>query len=519
VKAILSCTLLLLLVAGEGAAEAAVPLVQLQLIPERTLPGVPVNVVLTVTNPGDEPVDVLSQFPVTVTPPQGSPYLAIDDTTTSPRETFSLPGTRVDPTLTLPARSSRVFVMEADVVLGSPAFFMDERLSLPGTYRLRVKIWVHQESAPLPAAESNEVTLTVLEPQGADRLVWDHMLQLSNGEVWNFMQWMSHGPAVAKYVFENARDSAYAAHVAHFKWGSTPEEQREGIEHALALRPEGPIRDQLEGTLAGWYFERGATALKEGNLERALDSVSEAKRRVIAINRATPYPWVRENGERWLTDERLFTEGVVRERYASRVKAMSSWPEPVVPFVECVDPGLTPDDPYIVWFGYVNPNPDKFVEWGKGNALTPSASQQPPRVLQPGRQRYGFSVTTHANQVTWALEGKTATASRDTQPRCSLPKLETLQLRPVAECVETNGENVVVRFGYENPNAVAVRIAPGAGNQLTGTTELPPAIFEPGRHYDVLRVKTKKGAAIAWSLGGRNATSSSPLTTGSCQQR
>ena len=103
----------------------------------------------------------------------------------------------------------------------------------------------------------------------------------------------------------------------------TAEEHREGIKRAIALRPEGPIADELEGIMAAWFMERGEEALAAGDLEKALDLFGEARTRATNLKRTTEYPWIRQNLERWLAEE-LDSEAALRERHAANSEVRSS---------------------------------------------------------------------------------------------------------------------------------------------------------------------------------------------------
>jgi hypothetical protein len=393
-----------------------------------------------------------------------------------------------------------------------------------------MKLWAAGESTS--TVESNEVTFTVDEPQGQNALVWRRMQELTGGKGWNNLDWMTFGPSLVEEISTIAPSSDYVPYVVSFKWQETAEERRETIETAISLRPQGPVADHLQGVLAGWYYARGEEALYAGDLERALGRFSEARTCAKELSRTTSHFWIRERVERWLAESRWLTEGVVRERYDALKKARAANTGPVIPVVECVDPGSRPNDPYIVWFGYENSNGrfgEKFVERGKGNDLTPSFTKDlPPRVFKPGRQKHAFSVTTHADRITWTIDGQSATASRKTQPRCTYypdpktlaslvkPDLKTLALRPVIDCIEVHDDNVIVSFGYENPNAVAIRIAGGPDNRLDGSNESLPTIFEPGRHYDAFRAKAKRGQTVSWTLAGKTASSASRSSSAPC---
>jgi len=89
----------------------------------------------------------------------------------------------------------------------------------------------------------------------------------------------------------------------------------------------------------------------------------------------------------------------------------------VSPVLECV--AQEEDGTYRAYFGYYNPN-DITVEIDRGrhNRFTPRPQERDqPDVFQPGRKRAVFSVPFNGNHLVWTLNGKTSTASRDSQ-RC-----------------------------------------------------------------------------------------------------
>ncbi len=89
----------------------------------------------------------------------------------------------------------------------------------------------------------------------------------------------------------------------------------------------------------------------------------------------------------------------------------------VSPVLECV--AEEEDGTYRAYFGYYNPN-DTTVEIDRGqhNRFHPNPQgRNQPDVFQPGRKRAVFSVPFNSNHLVWTLNGKTSTASRDSQ-RC-----------------------------------------------------------------------------------------------------
>jgi hypothetical protein len=89
----------------------------------------------------------------------------------------------------------------------------------------------------------------------------------------------------------------------------------------------------------------------------------------------------------------------------------------VSPVLECVV--SKNDGTYTAYFGYYNPNDITVeIEHGKHNRFTPRPQERDqPEVFQPGRKRAVFSVPFNGNHLVWTLNGKTSTASRDSQ-RC-----------------------------------------------------------------------------------------------------
>ena len=82
-----------------------------------------------------------------------------------------------------------------------------------------------------------------------------------------------------------------------------------------------------------------------------------------------------------------------------------------------------------------------------------------------------------------------------------------LRITPVVECVtRSGGGDFTVRFGYENPNPVAITIPVGLGNFFA---PLPidrgqPTTFLPGRQQNVVTATGRYGILV-WTLDGRAA--------------
>jgi hypothetical protein len=93
-------------------------------------------------------------------------------------------------------------------------------------------------------------------------------------------------------------------------------------------------------------------------------------------------------------------------------------PLPVTPVVECItDNG---NGSFTAKFGYDNPNPTSIpIPVGDNNRFVPNRFElNLPTTFLPGRQRNVFRVSSSGSPLSWVVNGKTATASQNSSPRC-----------------------------------------------------------------------------------------------------
>jgi uncharacterized protein len=89
--------------------------------------------------------------------------------------------------------------------------------------------------------------------------------------------------------------------------------------------------------------------------------------------------------------------------------------------------------------------------------------------------------------------------------RFALGSLPTKSLIPILECVERIGPlQWVARYGYDNPNGLAVTRAVGSRNQFipSPANRGQPTTFASGRNRDAVRVPFH-GGLVVWNLDGR----------------
>ena len=117
--------------------------------------------------------------------------------------------------------------------------------------------------------------------------------------------------------------------------------------------------------------------------------------------------------------------------------------EPVRPMLECVEP--MPDGSFVAHFGYWNRSEDA-LDWeiGLSNRFLGSSSDRgQPTMFAPGRSRpfpkAAFKVVSPGTELTWELDGQSASATWDSRPcagekeELELPEPTLQKIEPVVE--------------------------------------------------------------------------------------
>ncbi len=83
-----------------------------------------------------------------------------------------------------------------------------------------------------------------------------------------------------------------------------------------------------------------------------------------------------------------------------------------------------------------------------------------------------------------------------------------LPVVPLIDCVDQTSKGLLVRFGYNNPNAAGKVIQPGSANRFfPGVPDRgQPRYFVPGRHEGVISGVTQGGQTLTWILDGVEAS-------------
>lgn len=225
-------------------------------------------------------------------------------------------------------------------------------------------------------------------------------------------------------------------------------------------------------------------------------------------------------------------DGVVRNATASpdTSRCADQPPRPLPgnlsPVLECVvenfDPltGLTTG--YTARFGYARgPATGILIAAGQrqpySNFFAPGGNLGQPSTFGQGRAVDVFSVDFTQGNLVWHLNGRTATASTNSQRCADQPARPTPgSLAPVAECVIENYNEAgditgyTARFGYTGAPEGGFSIAAGQvqpyNNQvIPGSNMGQPGFFNPGPVSNALSLNFT-GGSVTWNLNGRSAT-------------
>lgn len=170
------------------------------------------------------------------------------------------------------------------------------------------------------------------------------------------------------------------------------------------------------------------------------------------------------------------------------------------------------DSHFTAYFSYKNENAQLVsIPVGSNNGFNPLPKDRgQPTHFEAGRQRFVFAVPFSGSNLIWTLKGpdgqsRTAIASRYS-PRCAQPVPAPSQpVTPIVECVADLGSgNFEARFGYNNPNALGVKIPVGSKNKFS---PLPVnrgqvTTFAPGLHQNVFTVNFN-GTDLRWTLNSK----------------
>jgi hypothetical protein len=395
------------------AVAGAEVLVALDAVPRQTLPGVPVTLQIRVENTGTSAVTLRNGAELVVTPDGAASFVAADRN--GPLWAPLRPDTTDD--LTLQAGEARTFHQSPGCSLAEQLYFFDARLSFPGSYSLRVNLYVPGTN-PETVVSSTAATITVTEPAGADAAVWTRMQQLaaSRGHSgFSSVDWIDFQFALADEIYSTQPTSNYLPYVACFKRGATPEQRIAFHQQALALNPDGPIADVVKLGIAGLYQQIADHARATLDVETAVTANAEARRIAQEVGSGSAYAHIRDDASRALHG--LETEADLR-RVIDILRAERGPSATVIPIADCVQ--VRKNGAFTARFGYDNAGLQSVtVPAGSAQNLIspPTDVRKQPSVFKPGEHDNVFRVESTGHAIVWTLLGRTAPASPSSR-RC-----------------------------------------------------------------------------------------------------
>ncbi len=417
-KRIAVAIFLLAQVASLGV-RAAQPLVAtLELVPDSALPGTPVAFRITFLNPADTPQTVVNGVSLNVDSSAGTfTAKAVDRRTITELPAGQMTKCHSVNCLIVPAHSQRELYIDVDSGRGND-FFNDSRLSVPGTYDLRLTLFTQDGTPTAVPITTNVARLTIRQPSGSDADAWQFLKQVAGGHSWTFDDWAAHGALVANDLTAKYPTSAYAAWFALLVNVPTLDARLARIDAALALTPPASLRDDLLLARA-WALDMASehALLSDRNVDQCLSYADMARAAYTTLQQQASSQMMKQRAAEGLTH--INTRTMAQETLAMYARSDPPAPGQLQPKVECVTGGS--GSGFTARFGYTNPNKaTKVIQVGDLNQVTPAPHDQgQPRVFAAGAKSGVFTARSPGGQLIWHLDGGKAVASADFPVRCS----------------------------------------------------------------------------------------------------
>jgi len=417
-RMILTLVTLAIVTASASAADPP-PHVSLKLLPATTLPGLPVGFLLTITNPYSHPAVIVDGVRLKVTNPAGT-FEALNP---GNKTTASLPADQMEKCngmhcVTVPANGQRQLYIRFGPWLVENEFFSDRRLSSPGRYDLEVTLSVEDDSG-FREVHSDTQTLTVQQPAGADLAVWNVLQQASGGRGWTPSDWLESSDTVIRQIRDSYASSTYAAWLgAVSPVGDSAAVKLQRIDAALAANPPAAVRDELLLAKGGLLqASSNSAAFSERDVDKAVTLADQARTVFVSLRDTGQTAYVITLANDSLSH--LLTRATATDQVRSLSEHDAPAPAHIVPRVDCVTKGA--GQSFSAHFGYSNPNRvTKVLQIGSDNQVTPAPHEQgQPRNFKPGDHANVFVASSSGGNLTWHLDGTTATATADLQKPCT----------------------------------------------------------------------------------------------------
>jgi hypothetical protein len=356
-----------------GTVFASAIQARLEITPATVLPGLPAMFTVSLANRGTRPESVATYIRLTATPQSGKPFIVLwggvneETLLTGEYEVLLRPG------------DSRDYFFPVSETLAMNEAFWDERLTVPGTYDLRMEIGQSFD------IRSNTARLIVAQPSGDDLQVWKRMQEITKGKGWPTNLWIGGTDVTAPYP-----RSQYAKASVFYR---SPE--RKDVLAAIAGL-SGPLRDDLRLFL-----------IHKLQVERQF---KEANQQLAQLEREASSPYARTRA-RQIRDEIRVKTTIQKMDPQGRAAY-----QPLVPLQPC----KTGDGELKI--GYHNKNQWPIVKKiGRENSFAPSPIDRgQPTTFESGRFKEVFTIALRPGEtVTWTLDGTKMTYRLGNLVRCA----------------------------------------------------------------------------------------------------
>lgn len=295
-------TLLLAAIVLTSASASSQLRVTGQAEPVSSLPGIPVEFVLTIENVGSTPMFYREYVQAEVQTQDAPPRIVINPGTGDPAQDGFLPryatreqdGTdrrEIVPYLIRPGEK-HIHTLATDSHLSGPAFFNDPILGRPGHYRLRLAVDASPELRETVAQVwSNSFPFEVVEPQAQEAEVWNRLQEIVGRRFWTSGDWRTHRAQASEMIWRDFPRSQYAQYVALLLPVAEADEHRRVIDLAIGLDPKSHFVEYLR-----WGRARLVLTQAREQLNAKRMSVTRAEVQKAIESAEAEFRWLAKNG-------------------------------------------------------------------------------------------------------------------------------------------------------------------------------------------------------------------------------
>jgi len=388
---------------------------QVEVTPGHGLPGIPPAFKITLDNPVQDPVKVYcASFGFNVVRSDGSSFSVGCDGTAGCsnfcKSPLSLNPTLHDGAVVVAGGAKSVLYVDFE----SNTQFLDTRLLLPGTYKIRII-----GAASAGGFVSNEFIYTVDDPQGDNRLVWN--LLLDGNEQARYIPFSRADVQQALAAHPGCDYSRAWAYYLDLLNDEKTAGSREALQRYVASGVPESLDMEFRLSIAAAYRSEAKDFALQGKLTEAENALATGLGilQTLAANKSS----YAAGAAAVLLKQPLWTRQEL-VKFADQVHGVNQPPlKPIEPRVNCVR--LNSDGTFTVVFGYVNPNKGVlYFAVGPKNTfeMAPAQRGQPTNFML-GEHNDVFRVTAPAGEkMVWIVDGHRATASaNEGSPRCDTP--------------------------------------------------------------------------------------------------